>query len=111
VCAGTAGRVSKKDVQGVVAPSRRVVGVDASSTLLAVASERTAEGGLSGLIALQEGDCRALPFPATSFDTIVAATVLTHGPDVDTLFSVKLLWALASALYAWKTFPGHPRRV
>jgi ubiquinone/menaquinone biosynthesis C-methylase UbiE len=42
-----------------VAPSGRVVGVDASSALLAVARERADEAGLSGLIELQEGDCRA----------------------------------------------------
>jgi ubiquinone/menaquinone biosynthesis C-methylase UbiE len=65
-----------------VAPSGRVVGVDTSPALLVMARERAEEAGLSGLITLQEGDCRALPFPDATFDATLAVTVLTHVPDV-----------------------------
>jgi ubiquinone/menaquinone biosynthesis C-methylase UbiE len=65
-----------------VAPSGRVVGVDASPALLAVAHERAEEAGLSRRIEFREGDCRALPCPDASFDATLAVTVLTHVPDV-----------------------------
>jgi len=65
-----------------VAPSGRAVGVDTSPALLKVARELANEAGLSAAIEFKEGNCRALPFPDSSFDVAMAATTLSHVPDV-----------------------------
>lgn len=65
-----------------VAPGGRAVGVDASAALLEVARELANEAGLGAMIGFKEGDCRALPFPDASFDAVLAATTLSHVPDV-----------------------------
>lgn len=65
-----------------VAPRGRAVGVDMSPALLEVARELANEAGLGAAIDFKEGDCRALPFPDASFDVVVAATTLSHVPDV-----------------------------
>jgi len=64
-----------------VAPGGRVTGVDTSSALLKVTRELAEKNGLANLIELQQGDCRALPFPDASFDAVLAATTLSHVPD------------------------------
>jgi SAM-dependent methyltransferase len=63
-----------------VGPSGRVTGVDPSGALLKITRELVDRAGLGGLIALKEGDCRALPFPDASFDAVMAATTLSHIP-------------------------------
>lgn len=65
-----------------VAPSGHAIGVDTSSALLNVARELAEKAGLGYVIELKEGDCRALPFPDAAFDVVVAATTLSHVPDV-----------------------------
>ena len=65
-----------------VAPSGQAVGCDLSGSLLKVARELADEAGLGAIIAFNEGDCRKLPYPDASFDAVVAATTLSHVPDV-----------------------------
>jgi ubiquinone/menaquinone biosynthesis C-methylase UbiE len=65
-----------------VAPGGRAVGVDTSAALLKVAREFADQAGLGATIEFKEGDCRALPFPDASFEAVVAATTLSHVPDV-----------------------------
>jgi ubiquinone/menaquinone biosynthesis C-methylase UbiE len=64
-----------------VGSAGRVTGLDASSQLLKITRELVDEAGLGGQIELQQGDCRALPFPDASFDAVMAATTLSHVPD------------------------------
>lgn len=66
-----------------VAPNGRVTGMDPSGALLRITRELAEKAGLGGLIELQDGDCRALPFPDASFDAVLAATTLSHVPDPD----------------------------
>ena len=70
-----------------VAPGGRAVGVDTSGELLKVARELAKEAGLATIIDFKEGDCRALPFPDASFDAVMAATTLSHVPDVSRALS------------------------
>lgn len=65
-----------------VMPGGRAVGVDASPALLKVARELADKAGFGAVIDFKEGDCRGLPFPDASFDAVVAATTLSHVPDV-----------------------------
>lgn len=65
-----------------VAPGGQAVGCDANSAMLKVARQLADEAGLGTSIEFTEGDCRSLPFPDASFDAVVAATTLSHVPDV-----------------------------
>jgi ArsR family transcriptional regulator len=57
---------------------RRVIGVDASDSMLGQAKERLAE--VPG-IELREGDLEALPIPDGELDAAIISLVLHHSPD------------------------------
>lgn len=57
-----------------------VTGLDLTPELLAVAREREADEGLSG-IAWREGDAENLPFPDGAFDVVVSSCGLMFAPD------------------------------
>jgi ubiquinone/menaquinone biosynthesis C-methylase UbiE len=61
-----------------------VIGVDPSPALLDKA--RALSTGLP-MLSFQEGDGKALPFPADMFDVVVLHTVLTHVPGPDALLA------------------------
>lgn len=61
--------------------SCRVVGVDVSAEMLAVARRRAAAGGLAHVEALLQMDAEALDLPDASFDAVVAMYVATVVPD------------------------------
>ena len=60
-----------------------VVGIDASSEMLAVAGRRAAErqAGASGTLRFERGDAHALPLAGHSVDAAVCLRVLMHTPD------------------------------
>jgi SAM-dependent methyltransferase len=64
----------------VVGPSGRVIGVDISPEMLAVATERAAALGLSN-VDYREGSAEAIPAPSSSFDALVASLSLMYVID------------------------------
>lgn len=78
---GCGSGVVTREIARRVAPGGRVVGVDPSAALLAVAREiadRTDEGRH---IEFRQGSALALPFADGSFDRVIAVTVLGHIPN------------------------------
>jgi len=61
----------------------RVVGVDLSTDMLALAEKRVSAGRLSHVEALLEMDAASLRFPDGSFDAAMAMFVITVVPDPD----------------------------
>jgi ubiquinone/menaquinone biosynthesis C-methylase UbiE len=57
----------------------RVVGIDASEEMLAVARRRAADEGTA--VTFQSGDAHALQFPDRSFEIAVSLRVLMHTPE------------------------------
>ena len=57
----------------------RLTGVDLSKEMLAVAGGRARELGVT--VELKEGDAQELPFPDSSFDTVVCTYALCSVPD------------------------------
>jgi SAM-dependent methyltransferase len=55
-----------------------VVGVDHSTDMLAIARDKRAPGDVGSRVEFVEGDARALPFPAASFDVLTCQGVLHH---------------------------------
>jgi ubiquinone/menaquinone biosynthesis C-methylase UbiE len=60
-------------------PATRLVGVDVSSAMLAIARRRAQ--ALGRAIDLRQGDAQSLALPDASFDTIVCTLVLCSVPD------------------------------
>lgn len=61
--------------------ARRVVGVDLTPEMLAVAREQAAARGIANVL-FQEADAERLPFPDGSFDVVVCRIAAHHFPDV-----------------------------
>ena len=61
----------------------RVVGIDLSTDMLAIARRRVEREGLSHVEAVEEMDAGAMTFPDASFDVAVAMYVMTVVPDPD----------------------------
>jgi len=59
----------------------RVVGMDLSQAMLALAAENAAKAGLNGTLAWREGDVKAMPFDDGEFDLIVSNDSLHHWED------------------------------
>lgn len=59
----------------------RVVGMDLSEAMLALAAENAARAGLNGVLSWREGDVKAMPFDDGEFDLIVSNDSLHHWDD------------------------------
>ncbi len=66
-----------------VGPGGKVVGLDLTPEMLAVAREKVAASSLSARIDLVEGNALALPFPDESFDGVTAGFSLRNMADLD----------------------------
>lgn len=62
-------------------PAARVTGIDLTPAMLEVGRAKVARAGLAVRIDLREGDASALPFEATSFDTVTCAFGFRNFPD------------------------------
>lgn len=81
--AGCGSGAVARDVARRVGRTGRVVGLDPSPALLAVAAELLEREGLADAIELRLGDARALPFPDADFDVVLAVTTLAHVPGAE----------------------------
>jgi ubiquinone/menaquinone biosynthesis C-methylase UbiE len=61
------------------AHANRIIGVDVNRYLLREAKALAGQEGLADILAFQEGDAEALPFPDNHVDVAVALTVLEEG--------------------------------
>ncbi len=59
----------------------RVVGLDLSPAMLAVAEENARRAGLQDTLSWQEGDAKAMPFGDGEFDLVVSSGSLHHWED------------------------------
>jgi len=59
----------------------RVVGMDLSPAMLALAAKNTAKAGLGDILSWREGDVKAMPFDDGEFDLIVSNDSLHHWDD------------------------------
>lgn len=59
----------------------RVVGLDASSRMLAIATEKIQRAGLDGRVSFVQGDAEQLPFEADTFDGACIAFGIRNVPD------------------------------
>jgi ubiquinone/menaquinone biosynthesis C-methylase UbiE len=66
--------------------ANRIIGVDRNPYLLREAAALAMREGLAGIIAFQEGDAEALPFPDNHVDVAVSYTVLNEG-DADRMLA------------------------
>lgn len=74
-----------------VGPTGKVIAIDLSPKMLAVARERTKEVGLSNIIEFQEGDVESLHLPSSSFDAVICRFGLMFMPDV--IGTLKTMWS------------------
>jgi ubiquinone/menaquinone biosynthesis C-methylase UbiE len=61
--------------------SGRITGLDQSPVLIEAAQRFAADEGVGGRIDFQVGDVHALGFPDTSFDAVIAHTLVSHVRD------------------------------
>ena len=59
-------------------PGMRLVGIDASSAMVAQAKQNVAQAGLSEFIEVKEGSASHIPFPDQSFDIVVSTVSMHH---------------------------------
>jgi ubiquinone/menaquinone biosynthesis C-methylase UbiE len=59
----------------------RVMGMDLSQPMLALAAENAQKAGLNGILTWREGDVKAMPFDGGEFDLIVSNDSLHHWDD------------------------------
>ena len=69
------------DCARIVGAGGRVVGIDLSSDMLAVARKKSAAAGLTNL-EFREGDAEKLDFPDASFEAVLCASSLFFIPDM-----------------------------
>ena len=81
---GCGSGVVTREIARRVGTGGRVVGLDLSPALLRVARELAQEADLGDRIEFREGSVLQLPFPESSFDAVLCATVLSHVPGGDT---------------------------
>lgn len=67
-----------REIARYVGSRGRVVGLDPSPELLAVARELAQKAGVGDRVEFREGDALRLPFPDRSFDVVLCVTVLSH---------------------------------
>lgn len=79
--AGCGSGVVTRAIAARVAPGGRVVGIDASSAMIALARELADSSKLGECIEFRSEDCRKLSFADATFDLSFAATTLAHVPD------------------------------
>jgi demethylmenaquinone methyltransferase/2-methoxy-6-polyprenyl-1,4-benzoquinol methylase len=65
----------------------RVVGIDFSAGMLALARSKVDRAGLEEQVLLLQGDALALPFPAESFDAVLNAFLLRNLPALEPAFA------------------------
>ena len=73
------------DLAGLVGPTGRLVGLDASEVMVAEARRRASALGVP--IVFELGDVQALPFEDGSFDACRASRLLEHLPDAELALS------------------------
>jgi ubiquinone/menaquinone biosynthesis C-methylase UbiE len=78
--AGCGSGVVTREIARRVGPGGRVVGLDLSPALLAVARELADRAGLGERIEFRAGSVLELPFPDGAFDAVLGVTVLSHVP-------------------------------
>lgn len=66
---------------------RRIVGLDPSTQMLEIGSQKITAQGLAAQIKLQEGDAQALPFEDNHFDGVCMAFGIRNVPDRDLALS------------------------
>lgn len=81
---GCGSGVVTREVARRVGARGLAVGLDPSPALLAVARELAQDADLGDRIHFREGSVLQLPFPDSSFDAVLCATVLSHVPGGDT---------------------------
>ena len=64
---------------GYTTQANRIIGVDVNRYLLREATALATQEGLANVIAFQEGDAQALPFPDNHVDVALSFTVLEEG--------------------------------
>ncbi len=77
---GCGSGVVTREIAERVGAGGRVVGLDPSPALLAVAHELAQEAGIGDRVEFRKGSALQLPFPDGSFDAVLCVTVLSHVP-------------------------------